>query len=183
MVTGLKPKWEQWEQKKDGLKMYKEEIKRKLENYLRIYHGINTTKTFKCLNPEHADNNPSMMFYRDSNKLHCFSCGATYDIFDIIGIDYNLHVFPEKYKKACELFGYPVTKGKKVNKRHLQRIQREREKKKKQAYIFFCKLLVSYPPESFERNLYWTVDRNGKMKAFTKLENKIIYDLKNTWGI
>ena len=52
--------------------------------------GINISKNFSCLNPEHEDHNPSMSFDQRRNRCHCFSCGADYDIFDVAQIQTGL---------------------------------------------------------------------------------------------
>lgn len=86
-------------------------IKNSLEEYLRLHHGIyNPKKAFKCLNPEHADNNPSMSIDRTGSAphAHCFSCGAHYDTFDIVGIDYNLTDPREIFQKAYEIFNIDI---------------------------------------------------------------------------
>lgn len=80
---------------KDGLSQYLEQTERPLK------------KPFQCLNPGHTDNNPSMSYDKKRNKVHCFSCGADYDTFDLIGIDYNL-TDKDKFKKGFELFGLTV---------------------------------------------------------------------------
>jgi DNA primase catalytic core len=38
----------------------------------------------KILCPFHDDHNPSLQLYKDSNKFHCFVCGAHGDIYDLI---------------------------------------------------------------------------------------------------
>jgi len=48
--------------------------------------GINISRNFSCLNPQHEDHNPSMSFDARRNRCHCFSCGADYDIFDVAQI-------------------------------------------------------------------------------------------------
>ncbi|MCL2485870.1 MAG: toprim domain-containing protein [Endomicrobia bacterium] len=78
-------------------------VKNEIENYLAA-KGINIKKPFNCLNPEHADNDPSMSYDTKRKKVHCFSCGADYDTFDLIGIDYNLSASREIFKKAYEYF-------------------------------------------------------------------------------
>ena len=88
----------------DGLKAH-------LADYLTRAHGIDTKKAFTCLNPEHPDKHPSMRLDERRNKVHCFACGADYDLFDIIGIDYDLTAFPDCVKKACELTGTPFPGG------------------------------------------------------------------------
>lgn len=82
----------------------KDIIKGRLEDYL-TGQGINTRKNFKCLNPEHSDNNPSMSFDRNRNKAHCFACGADYDTLDLIGIEYGLTDNKDIFQKAYEVFG------------------------------------------------------------------------------
>lgn len=81
------------------------QISEQLENYLQM-KGINPKKPFHCFNPAHPDRHPSMSFDKRRNRVHCFSCGADYDIFDLIGMEYGLSTFPEKSEKAMQLFGY-----------------------------------------------------------------------------
>ncbi|MDR2410589.1 MAG: toprim domain-containing protein, partial [Bacteroidales bacterium] len=42
------------------------------------------TASTKVLCPFHDDHNPSLQLYRDSNKFHCFVCGAHGDVYDLI---------------------------------------------------------------------------------------------------
>ena len=86
------------------------EVKEQLESYL-IQKGINTRKQFCCLNPEHPDKHPSMGFDKKTNKAHCFSCGASYDTFDLIGIEYGLTDDKDKFKKAYEIFNIDIEGG------------------------------------------------------------------------
>ncbi len=81
----------------------KKHIRALLPEYLEA-KGININKNFNCLNPAHDDNNPSMSFDRERLHCHCFACGAKYDTFDLIGIDYNLPEFKDQLRKACELY-------------------------------------------------------------------------------
>lgn len=81
-------------------------VREQLENYLEG-KGIDTCRPFRCLNPDHADTNPSMSYDRKRNKCHCFSCNADYDTFDLIGIDYNTSG-GETFKRAFELYGLQV---------------------------------------------------------------------------
>lgn len=72
----------------------KEEISGMLPEYLahlgisarQIKHGEDSW--FQCLNPDHDDNTPSMHYVPGTNqsRLKCFSCDASYDIFDIANI-------------------------------------------------------------------------------------------------
>ena len=88
----------------------KDAAKERMEEYLRskgINIGATGKRKFLCLNPNHNDSKPSMQFYRDSNKVFCFSCKASYDVFDLIAMDYNLEA-KEAFDKAYELFGIHV---------------------------------------------------------------------------
>lgn len=81
----------------------KEKIKAQLPNLL-LEMGINPRKKFKCLNPGHDDSNPSMSYNKKKLNVHCFSCGTTYDTFDLVGLRYNLIDSKEIFKKAFELY-------------------------------------------------------------------------------
>lgn len=85
-------------------------IRDQLEPYLQG-KGIDTRHNFRCLNPNHPDHKPSMSIHKDSQsgkRCKCFSCGAYYSIYDVIGIDYGLTDFTDKFKKACEIFNVQV---------------------------------------------------------------------------
>jgi replicative DNA helicase len=82
----------------------KDFLKGKLEEYLKL-KGINPRKNFNCLSPNHNDRTPSMGYNREALNCHCFSCGASYDIFDIVGLDYGLQDFKDQLSKAAEIFG------------------------------------------------------------------------------
>jgi len=83
-----------------------------LRDYLERNHNMKPKQFFQCINPQHTDNNPSMMFTDKYNICHCFSCGVSYDIFDVIGIDYNLDNFRDQLMKIQEIYlGYiPIIK-------------------------------------------------------------------------
>ena len=61
-----------------------ENLKTNLRSYLES-QGINTLRHFKCINPEHYDGNASMKYF-DDNKVYCFGCGASYNLFDVISV-------------------------------------------------------------------------------------------------
>ena len=93
------------------------EYKTYLWDYLQKYHNVTSPKRFfHCLNPNHIDNNPSMMFTDKYNICKCFSCGASYDIYDLIGLDYDLHNFKEQLEKVQELYLGYVSVKKEVKK-------------------------------------------------------------------
>lgn len=78
-----------------------------IEEYLH-QKGINTRKAFCCLNPQHADRNPSMSLDRKHNRAKCFACGASYDVFDLIGMDYSLTESKDIFAKAYEVLGIHI---------------------------------------------------------------------------
>lgn len=88
------------EQARDTVKGY-------LEDYLRS-KGINTRKPFNCLSPDHNDTHPSMSYDRRGQRCKCFSCGVSYDIFDLIGIDYGLSDDKDIFNKAYELYNISI---------------------------------------------------------------------------
>ena len=79
----------------------------RLEEYL-IRKGIDPRKPFQCLNPAHADHDPSMSFYRRGGKVKCFSCKVSYDIFDLVAMDYNLTDQKEIFDKTYEVLGIQI---------------------------------------------------------------------------
>ena len=74
--------------------------------------GRSSKNNFTCIRGTHRDNTPSMSLNPRTNKVKCFSgeCNSepTLDIFDIIGIDYDLPNFNDQFKKACELYNINV---------------------------------------------------------------------------
>ena len=58
-------------------------------NYLNKTDYYTPRKHFKCCNPMHNDNKPSMKYNPKNNKVHCFSCGVTYNLIELIKADLN----------------------------------------------------------------------------------------------
>lgn len=67
--------------------------------------GIDPRKRFRCLNPSHLDRDPSMGFDPKRNKVHCFACGADYDLFDLLALDNNLSSQADALVLASERYG------------------------------------------------------------------------------
>lgn len=91
--------------------MDREQARDIVKGYLGDYlnsKGINTRKPFNCLNPEHPDRHPSMSYDSKRQRCKCFSCGASYDIFDLIRIDYGLSEDIDVFNKAYELYGLTI---------------------------------------------------------------------------
>lgn len=83
-----------------------EYLKSNLRNYLES-HGINTSRMFRCINPNHNDSNASMKYY-DDNKVYCFGCGETYNLFDCIAILENVDN-KEAFKRALQYYNFGKT--------------------------------------------------------------------------
>ena len=81
-------------------------VKEGLAQYLEA-RGLPLNKPFNCLNPDHTDSKPSMSYDKKRHKVHCFSCQADYDTFDLIGIEYGL-TGNDVFKKGFEEFGLTV---------------------------------------------------------------------------
>lgn len=75
-----------------------------LSDYLRR-KGINPRKRFRCLNPAHLDRNPSMGYDPRREKVHCFACGADYDLFDLLAMDEDLPTPADALRRASQLYG------------------------------------------------------------------------------
>ena len=89
--------------------MTRDEIKQRIHQELGSYltrKGLPLHTAFRCLSPTHEDKHPSMRYSDRYHNVRCFACGQTYDIFDLIGMDYHLDSFPAQFDKACDLFGY-----------------------------------------------------------------------------
>ena len=90
--------------------MDREKARIKLRECLEFYlidKGINPKRPFICFNPDHDDHNPSMSFDRLRNRVHCFSCGVSYDVIDLIALDRNCTI-SEAFRFGYKLFGINV---------------------------------------------------------------------------
>lgn len=92
-------------------KMFDDDIIDRMKDLMPMYlhqKGINPASSFRCLSPDHHDNSPSMRYSPKYKKVHCFSCGRSYDIFDLVGIDFSLKDWVEQVKKVADLFGIDI---------------------------------------------------------------------------
>lgn len=85
-------------------------LKGKLPDYLRA-KGLNPASKFYCINPQDHNKLPSMSYDPNTQTVRCFNCKASYNIFDLIGFQYNLSSFKEQFIKAHELFLGPVNES------------------------------------------------------------------------
>ena len=69
----------------------KDYAKSRITEYLTSQFSVKSTKTnFRCVGGTHEDKKPSMSYDSSRYKVHCFSCNADYDIFDLYAIKNNL---------------------------------------------------------------------------------------------
>ena len=128
----------------------KENIKSRLPEYLCL-QGIDINNPFLCLNPEHIDHKPSMNITPDRQHVKCFSCGAYYDIFDLIEIQYNLSEFSESLKKAKEIFNNNYQPDYKIPNNQILPLQEKEEVKTEKNYTDYFNamsknlILTDYP--------------------------------------
>lgn len=126
--------------------IYKQEIKNKLGEYLQMTRNINTKKKFMCIDNGCKAKNPSMGYKND--MVYCFVCHEYYDIYNIIGIDYNLDTFKAQYEQACIIFNYDDNFNKSEYKKNMQKIKniayekKTIEDQKQQRYDNFYNKLV-----------------------------------------
>ena len=107
-----------------------------LQNYLER-QNINTSKFFRCINPQHHDSNASMKLF-DDHKAYCFGCGANYDLIATIGIFEGLNR-SEAFKKAKE---YYYSNFKNIPKKsQIKAKEKSVEKDYKKAYYVWQKNL------------------------------------------
>lgn len=126
------------EQAKDIVKGY-------LEDYLRA-KGINTNNNFNCLNPEHQDKHPSMSYDKQRKRCKCFSCGASYDIFDLIGIDYGLQDHKDIFAKAYDLYNINIDKESPHEGQQIRQPAQPKQEDNTQYYINAVKKLTEEAP-------------------------------------
>lgn len=87
-------------------------LRDRLPDYLRETGRWKGRGNLRCLNPAHADHDPSMSYDPKTKRLHCFGCGKSYDLFDVLGLDYpECSTFPAQVKKAGELYGVDCGKA------------------------------------------------------------------------
>ncbi|MBQ1293723.1 MAG: toprim domain-containing protein [Clostridiales bacterium] len=79
----------------------KEQVKAMLPEYLEEL-GINPHKIFRCICINHMDRHPSMSYDWKRNKVHCFSCGADMDIFDVYGEVNHISDRKEAFQKTFD---------------------------------------------------------------------------------
>ena len=119
-----------------------EDYKHYAEDFLERFYGVPTNRNFKCLNPMHNDDNPSMGYEKNKCRAHCFGCGASYDIFDLIELYFGIKDKGEQFKKAQELYGgasvTPTRKSAKTIQKNDKTEDKTPKKQEIKEYIEKC---------------------------------------------
>lgn len=120
----------------------KEELKKNLPLWLKE-HGCSLNRNFRCLNPQHEDKHPSMHYFPQTETVHCFACGATYDIFHLVGEEEHIPDFPSQLKRVQERYGF--------EQREPSSFLGEKKETAEQSVPLFVKQnQTNQPPELFE---------------------------------
>lgn len=82
-----------------------DDLRPRIVDYLHE-RGIDPQKRFRCLNPAHLDRDPSMGYDAKRQKVHCFACGADYDLFDLLTLDENLASPRDALALASRRYGH-----------------------------------------------------------------------------
>jgi len=71
--------------------------------------GVNMEKQFSCLNPQHPDKKPSMSYNKQNYTVKCWSqCNTSYDIFDLVGLEYGLTSDKDKFQKVYDMYNIEI---------------------------------------------------------------------------
>ena len=103
------------------------ELRSHIVEYLRDEHEVmDVERPFRCLNPEHEDKHPSMSFDKKRQKVHCFACGVTYDIIDLIKIDHKLDD-KEAFKYGYSLYHIDIDNSSAFSVSRKEQIQQTKD--------------------------------------------------------
>lgn len=120
----------------------KEELKKSLPLWLKE-HGCSLKKNFRCLNPEHEDKHPSMHYFPQTETVHCFACGTTYDIFHLVGQEEHIPDFPSQLKRVQERYGFSQRDPSSF-------LEEKKENDEQSVPLFVEQHRMNQPPELFE---------------------------------
>lgn len=120
----------------------KEELKKSLPLWLKE-HGCSLNKNFRCFNPEHEDKHPSMHYFPQTETVHCFACGVTYDIFHLVGQEEHIPDFPSQLKRVQERYGFSQRKPSSF-------LEEKKENDAQNVALFVKQHRTNQPPELLE---------------------------------
>ena len=90
--------------------MERERLREALPEVLAKLYGVtDLRRLFRCPNPRHEDRHPSASYDNRRHVVHCFSCGGTWDVFDLIGLHDGVEGFVAQARCVADLVGKPLT--------------------------------------------------------------------------
>ena len=98
-------------------------------------YGIQVVRGGKAHCPWHADRTPSLSFYRDNSRFHCFSCGAGGDVIDLVGMLLNLPAV-DAVRELNSAYHLSLDLDKPGSPEMVQKAIRQRRLRQKQQEIF-----------------------------------------------
>lgn len=87
--------------------MDKQQLLSQITDYLQTHGVTQLNRRFHCLNPAHPDRHPSMSYDAKRQRVHCFACGADYDLIDLVALEQNLSL-SDAYREAARRYGAPA---------------------------------------------------------------------------
>jgi len=82
-------------------------LKEQADKYLEIVCNVtNLHRLFRCLHPDHEDKKPSMGFDSRTNRVRCFSCSASGDVFQVAEWVEGATRFPDQVEAVARTVGY-----------------------------------------------------------------------------
>ena len=146
------------------------EMKKYLDDYMRIKgRALREKNTYFCV--LHDEKEPSLKSYwshKDPStgvrKAKCFSCGASFDVYDLVGVLEGVEGLKEQYYRLCEVLGENV-KTEEQKEMAANPSKQKLTVKEVEAYLSDCNQMAGIP--------FW---KERGIKEKTILEYKLTYD-------
>ena len=85
-------------------------LREQTSKYLETVCNVtNLHRPFRCLHPEHEDKTPSMSFDTRTQRVRCFSCEASGDVFQVAEWVEGATRFPDQVEAVARAAGYPLS--------------------------------------------------------------------------
>lgn len=68
-------------------------------------------RAFACPDPAHEDSDPSARYYADKHLVHCFGCGRTWDVFQLVGMLDGVEGFSAQVGAVARCVGMALRGG------------------------------------------------------------------------
>lgn len=98
-------------------------------------YGIQVVRGGKAHCPWHTDKTPSLSFYKDNSRFHCFSCGAGGDVIDLVRLLLDLSAV-DAVKELNSAYHLGIDLDKPESPETVRKAIRQRRLRQKQQEIF-----------------------------------------------